>query len=238
MFLSIFVLSSDARRPSIGKVSAITMSDQMLMENLIAEFNSTEHFVRPVSCYEQLFCMPTSTYEDVCDWFEVSCDPERRVEIISWAKRTPLHDFFGGTIHLQWIPQFVTDFDIRWQKLSGSIDTAALPHALVEMHLGGNIFHGTLDLRSLPPNLDTFSIPKNQIEGPIDLSALPEGLLSLNLSRNKIFQEELDVSGIPEATKRVLLTGNNIERMIGADGVVNEHPAVRFDVSHQRRGFM
>ena len=231
----LFIHCSDRRRSSPGKVSAITMTDQMLMEHLIADFVCQEHFIRPVCCLDRLLCRPTETYDEVCDWFEVSCGGDGRVEIISWAKRTPLESFMGGTINLKWIPKLVTDFDIRWQRLMGSIDTAALPHALVEMQLGGNLFHGTIDLRTLPPNLEVFAIPDNHIEAPIDLSALPGGLTSLNLSKNKIFQEEVDVSNLPKATTCVSLMRNNIQKLVDVNGVVNGHPSVRFDVGHRRR---
>ncbi|KNH08471.1 leucine-rich repeat protein [Perkinsela sp. CCAP 1560/4] len=201
----------------------------MRMEHLISGFNSLEHFEPTATCLQKFFCFRLEEFYRVCDWFEVRCDDENNVESVSWAKRTPLHDFQGGSIRLSWIPPNVAEFDIRWQGLSGSISTESLSHSLVTLLLGGNRFHGTIDLCTLPPKLELFSIPGNEIEGPIDLTSLPSGLATLNLHKNKIYQEIVDLSYIPESTTRILLTRNSIGKLVDADGDVETHECVKID---------
>ena len=104
---TIIALLHDSTSQRLGKIDYGSMSDQQLLELMIAGFNDKSKFADH-----------EGDYKDACDWYGVRCNAEGAVEQISW----PRYDIkLGrGNIDFEWLPPNVENLNFYEQHIGGN----------------------------------------------------------------------------------------------------------------------
>ena len=212
----------------LGRVNYTTMSEQSLMELLVADLTGAEKFHGP-----------DGNFLPLEEWSGITFSKDGNVRDISWSNNVFLGNnrvLPGGTIHLRWLPRTLRKFTISSMGLHGTVDGQALPDtlAIFSLHdnkIGGtvetrnlpaklmsiffskNAFSGTLDLENLPPNLRALHANSNRFEGSVCLEKLPETLQKLHLDDN-CFSGTVYMGNLPSELHHLSLGGNNIQQEV------------------------
>ena len=210
------IIASDNSSWKSSKVSFLTLSDQLLMENLVSEVENKKMFYRKRGV-RRYVSKSNDIYFPCCEWYGVKCTIEDAVERLEWNCSTSF-DFEGGTLNVTWMPQRITVAIISHHELKGSIDSSRLPKDLSFFDLSFNRFSGTIDLTTLPEGMKALYLSGNKITGPIDITSLPPRLEVLLLNGNNINQEIVIVDALPTETQYIHLGGNTIGMLKDAQG--------------------
>jgi len=154
-----FVLSAD---PALGKVDKSTLSQQTLMELLVAKMESET----PIWGSDW---NPTI----VPAWAKV----EHEIIKIDW-----FHCELSGSLPIEWLPLSVVYFSVLWNILTGTIDLTCLPDGLVTLTLSSNSFFGYIDLISLPSGLKDLSLNNNNFSCEANFDHLPSSIEHLSVA--------------------------------------------------------
>ena len=195
----------------LGRVELDTLSDQTMMELLIAGFTDQS---------KARFQDGSGYYLDVCKWEGVECDDAERV-VSFWIERTQKN--LEGTINPHFGPKTLIRIILREHSLSGTINTSELSRTLKVAEFGTNNFSGTIDLTTLPDVLEEFDIEENKCDGTVSLEALPPQMTILNISSNE-FHGTLCFEKLP-ATMESLYVSNNA--FTGSFTFLNVPPALK-----------
>ena len=188
----------------LGRVSTASLSDQQLMELMLADIGS--------ACTIQ---DQDGNFTDLTKLKEVTLDDNGNIASIqfnaNFGARAYADDFLepGGEIHLQWMPEHVQTFNCTSFDFIGEIDTSALPAGLQNFDVTENFFSGTLDLTSLPGAMTHFAAQMNNLTGSVDLTALPASLEELDLSNND-FSGSVDFDHLPQGMRAIYLIRNKL----------------------------
>mmetsp|Transcript_1912 Transcript_1912/g.2937 ORF Transcript_1912/g.2937 Transcript_1912/m.2937 type:complete len:260 (+) Transcript_1912:26-805(+) len=152
--------------PCLGRIDKSSLSQQTLMELLIADLSHT-YSIRDSS-------------DDLIDkWKGVSLSDSDAVTSIDW------HAFaLKGKFLFEWLPETVEDLIICTNNLNGQIPMQSLPQGLHKWRFRRNSFCGSLDLDALPPNIVEVLATSNKLTGTISLENLPDSLKKLFLGLN------------------------------------------------------
>ena len=234
--MQIFSIIAADIESALGRFGRDSMTDQHRMEFLMESVSSTI-----------VFKNEEGYFKDVCDWSGVTCDEHSVVTGIDW-RIYPL--FRGGTIDLSFLPEKLTEFGLKRQRMHGRLPAADmpgemrrlvladnlfagevewefLPGTLEEMLLDENFFSGSVDLAHMPAALVSLGLSSNRFSGSIDITELPRGLARLYLNDNKLSQPRITVANIPQAAECYIFTDNKLGEVVHADGEPN--PFVHFD---------
>ena len=177
MFLTILLLAADTQPATkAAKASFCTLSQQSLLEMLIAEIADQTPFYRSKK-------LPWSkrSLKDECTWPGVACDEEQKVTTINWKGKG-----LAGVLNVRYLPQTIEKFSVENNALRGFIPLGELPHSIEELHMQNNEYAGSVALPALPPNIRIVDLSFNALSGEIDITQLPDSLTKLNLSHNKL----------------------------------------------------
>ena len=143
------------------------------------------------------------------------------VKFASMPKRmlffTASGNMLSGTINLPDLREPIGTVNLAHNQLEGSICLVGLPETLKVLVLNENNFTGCINLTALPFNLVELSLNRNKLVGSILLDNAPQSLKFLNLWNNA-FVGEAKFLSIPAILESVLLFGNKITAVTGADG--------------------
>ena len=195
--------------PSASRANAMTMPDQALMELLIESCVS-----RKKTKVFQNAALKHSGPTPACRWDGVQCDSQENIIRIEWAEKR----WLLGPISLDMLPQRLQRLDLRAVRgmpqvrhqpasVHGTVNTAALPGALLRFNINNNKFYGSLDLTTLPEVMEHFGASNNSFEGNVDLTGLPPGLTYLNLGWNR-FSGGISLEKLPRGMESLQLQQN------------------------------
>ncbi|KNH04690.1 hypothetical protein XU18_4128 [Perkinsela sp. CCAP 1560/4] len=119
-FELIFLESVD---PSLGRVDRESLPQQAFMEMVIDGIMN-----------KQKICGDANEPKDSEEWIGVTVEDEEVVSI-RWRQFK-----LEGSLHLEWLPSSVMEFDATDNNLTGSLDWASLPTSLKKLNLAGNQF--------------------------------------------------------------------------------------------------
>ena len=181
--------------PALGRIHKDTLSDQTLMEILIAGMDD---------CIKFLYQDDNGNFTDFQQWNEVY-HWGGRVTGIGFTKR--LYD--TEQFPFAFIPPFVTDFKMYSCNLHGTLQTSALPANIEHFKVQGNKLHGSLDFQGFPRKLLIINIRSNQFSGSCALEDLPNELTIFNAKDND-FSGEIDLNSLPDDLQLLLLQKNKL----------------------------
>ena len=186
----------------LSRVDVSLMSDQVLLELLIAKFDNAENIKDE-----------EGSFTDIKEWYGVGLSDDNRVLCIDWGFDEDLYQegecdiYPGGYIDLKYLPPILEDFSISCLDLKGTVDTHALPRSLRIFDIEVNSFMGTFDMPGIPPAMERIHLTENEFEGSLDLSNMPRELSSLYANANN-FSGSVDLSKIHEPLKILWLQQN------------------------------
>ena len=109
--------------PSLGRVDRESLPQQAFMEMVIDGIMN-----------KQKICGDANEPKDSEEWIGVTVEDEEVVSI-RWRQFK-----LEGSLHLEWLPSSVMEFDATDNNLTGSLDWASLPTSLKKLNLAGNQF--------------------------------------------------------------------------------------------------
>ena len=214
--LLLALAAKDSASWKSSKVNFLTLSDQLLMENLIELVRFKKMFYRKRGPMRHL-SSSRELYLPCCEWHGVCCSPDDMVEKLEWNCSTTF-DFRGGSMSLKWMPQNIALTMISHHELEGSIDTGCLPRKISFLDLSFNNFSGSVDLTELPASLKVLYLSSNRLRGPIDITQLPPRMEVLLLNTNQIEQDTVVVDSLPDSLQYIHLGGNTIGGLVDTAG--------------------
>ena len=194
--------------PSIGRVDISSLSEQALMELLVADI----HHLDKVQNKDGEFL-------DITEWkgIEIVDDAVTKIELRQTESFLASDEEFTvgpeGSIELQWLPQGLDVLDIEEMALEGTIETSGLPRDLRYMDISGNSLSGTFCTKGLPENIEKVFIGKNNLHGSLHLESLPRKLIWFYAEKNE-FSGELDFSSLPVPIETIYLKHNQFSGSI------------------------
>ena len=173
----------------------------------------------------------TGDFKDVCDWYGIDCNAERRVTGITYTRGiSPCprgvsvsldmlpkdllflvlwceNQNFTGTLNASLLPQHLTNFNLTETKFAGTVDFTAFPGTNRGICIDRGLFEGTVDLTHLPKPLRRLKLKQNRFFGSLNLESLPANIHVLDLSRNN-FEGRVSLYHLPPALIAIHLGGN------------------------------
>ncbi|KNH06589.1 hypothetical protein XU18_2610 [Perkinsela sp. CCAP 1560/4] len=163
--------------PGIGKVDLHSLPTQTVMELLVSDFQSK------TDCFNDW----DGSFLPFNRWPGVIIDDHSDVQEISWVcgnYRYRDDSQFGGTFHFRYLPDSITEANIRRNDFKGTINTIELPRGMQSLIASSNKLNGTLNVSSLPFEMKYLDLSDNELSGSLDLSALPRMFEKLLLDNN------------------------------------------------------
>ena len=202
--------------PALGRLDYDSLSDQALMEMLIAGMNE-----EPKKTYQD----KNGNFKDIADWKFHECKDGQLMMSFFHNKA------FGDTqFPFHFIPPHAKTFAIHNCNAHGTLDTSILPRTLELIEVRENKLHGPLDWASFPPALTRIDIGKNKFCGILVLSDLPEGLDEF-IAKGNAFTGNLSLKGLPPKLVHIVLKRNKLSGSIR----IHEYPRGEdfyIDLSH------
>ena len=127
--------------PALGRLDYESLSDQALMEMLVAAMPDED---------KKELLDGNGNYLDVCEWSCVKCKDERVFQIDVLER-----PFSEKQFPFWFIPPSVDTFAAGDEKgLSGTLDTGDLPRGLRYLDIEMNCLHGEFKTKELPAKLE------------------------------------------------------------------------------------
>ena len=197
---SICVLSID---PTLGRIDVSTLSDQAMMETLIAGLSLE---------IKERYQDENGLYLEVCEWEEIYCNGEKRVTHVFIDDQ----DNTVGVVNLEYIPRSVTNFDFVQNTSTGLLITESLRETLKVLNIEETHLAGNVDFLRFPPNLVDIVLTGNKFEGSCILTKLPSSLKMLDVCCNN-FRGEVTLDELPQTLCNIDLSHNNFSGRISFD---------------------
>ena len=175
--MDLYVRSKDVPRAPLispAKVGFANLPQEYELARLISDVK-TPH---------SSWCTSTAA----CSWSDVKCNEKGQVSHICWNEMN-----LFGTLHLAYLPQTLSTFEVEESQLSGEILLDNLPFELIALSLHKNYFTGSLDLSALPETMKWVYLCWNRFSGEVCLNMLPARLEIINVHQN-------DLTGTPDLT--------------------------------------
>ena len=188
--ISVISLAID---PALGRLDYSSLSDQALMEIIVDGIPASER---------DDFEDEHGGLTDACEWDCVTCVDERVTEISFVC-----YEFEKAQFPFDFIPPLASIVIVEECAIKGSLDTAVLPHQLIQLNVGINALHGTIAFSTFPQGLMRLKINVNTFEGNCVLEELPATLMYFDASENK-FTGEISLNNLPHALHELNLAGN------------------------------
>ena len=200
------VHSYSADTTGFGRVNIDSMPDQTLMELLVADIENN------TALYD------CDGFLDIQSWEGLSFDDDENLKKIDFSAAFGFGGLGGGlfgddsdedeeedtfiigpngSIDFKWIPKSVTDFEIFWLKLKGTIETSELSEDLNHFDVSSNLLAGTFCIASLPQNIHHVSISSNHLCGTLQIEKLPPKMTFFSAESNK-FHGTLNLKNLPQ----------------------------------------
>ena len=186
-----------------------SLSEQLLMELLIAKIRSPE-----------VFLDTSGSVRDIHTWEGLAFDAFQRVIGIRWDESTGIRHVergcnpysgnvlaLSGDIDMQWIPWHVQYFMLLYLDVGGSVETHHLPRCLESLNMGGNCFQGTFHIDTLPLNMADIHIEGNRLSGSLNLAKMSPNMRTFCAMWN-FFSGSLDLSRLPDTVEVLRLELN------------------------------
>ena len=214
--LPIFFYAQDV---AFDTVDHANVPDQVMMELVVAGLSEESR---------KIFQDKNGSFKPVSQWTTkrkgaehcvIACDEDDRV--ISF-----IHKVKSGTYNLRALPLqirvFRTWYDIEKPKqnprVTGTLDTSALPSALQIFDCSANAFGGEVDFQWLPPGLRDFMISRNYFTGSCNLKSLPKALMRCFLEKNA-FRGSISLESLPLGLTHLRLHENNFQGTLNFDSL-------------------
>ena len=237
-----FLISADTT--CLGRVSHAALSQQTLMELLVADIQSKPR--RQKKSFSA-FSDDDGERLDITQWDGLGFDSNGNVETITWhsthclfrqSQRGPVN----GTLNMQWVPSTVKEITWNWVNkvpcdfadfhfhdgleivrmsnslLTGELSGKTFPASLRTLSLADNLLSGSFDFRSLPYGLNALRVPRNALEGTLSMCHLPRGLETLDLVKNKFFGS-VSLGDLPPRTQTCDLSSNNFSGSVHLENI-------------------
>ena len=190
---------------TLGRFNQDTLTDQMRMELLIDGLTDEA---------KRIFKYYNGDYMDIARWAGVEVDADTNtVHFIFFGV------FASGSLALEFMPPTTRKFDLSEGKVSGTIDTAALPDSLTTFTFRtAYTAGGTINFCTLPPRLIDLDLSANKFEGNADLTALPETLESLDIRFNN-FTGSVALDKLPQKLIKLRMGENDFEGSVALDAL-------------------
>ena len=182
---------------SAGKVDMASLSEQTMMELLLANVKNKEKL-------QDIH----GDYIDILQWQDLNFDEDGHVTCVEWNFSTPIS---AGSIDLRWIPLYMQTFSISQCEIGGRIDTNLLPQSLVFLNLRRNRIQGTLEIESLSEPFEVVNIGFNQMTGTLNLPKLPDSITHFIADHN-FFSGAINLTRIPPKIKEFSLNNNQLKQ--------------------------
>ena len=192
---------------ALGRLEYTTMSQQALMECLIASFTSE-------SC--KPFQDENGNFTDIAEWPGIELNSAGNVTHMNWKNK-------GGSIDFQWLPQHVQVIELRRSKdLSGSIDFGLLPRPLERLTITDTSITGEMFFETLPPQIAKLDLRNNAFALHFELSKAPETLRTLEIQSEKGL--DFDLQTFSRNLHVILICSCHVQ---GSLSFVNSPPELR-----------
>ena len=199
--MTMFSLCLHTVDPSLGRLDYDSLSDQALMEMLVAHIEQDDiDDIKDAN----------GNFKDACEWEDVFCE-DGRVTNIDFSRRP----FVKSTqFPFEFIPSCVDAFAMHQCFLYGTFDTSLLPQGMSEgLFLSRNDLYGSLDFQGFPRKLIYIILALNKFCGRCALEELPPKLIELSAEYNK-FSGELRFDCLPPTLRRIGVRGNHLSGSI------------------------
>ena len=184
----------------LGRLDPAYLSDQTLMEMLVAGFENREDFLDE-----------NENYKDIKEW---PCVAFRRDKLYLIEFEGDADDSsYGGSLNLRFIPESVTFFSIEGHKIKGTLYPQDLSSTIAHVHFSYNLLSGSIDTEKFPDQISTLSLDNNDFSGSLDLTTLPKNLTALSAECNR-FKGTINLSNLPHQLTALLLDENEFTGMI------------------------
>ena len=169
---------------ALGRLDYLSMSQQALMECLVAQFNEKSL---------QIFLDENKNFKDISEWGGVKCDDEGDVVQIEWSDAS--RHGLEGSIDFQWIPPTVKTLKLEAHcfapSLIGSLDVHVLPRSLQVLRIYIYKTHpvGEITIRGnfndLPESIETFDTSGCTLHMPFCLIGIPQRLHEIRITHHE-----------------------------------------------------
>ena len=150
--------------------------------------------------------------DSACSWRGVQCLYEGEdVATIIWMRH---YFILEGSIDFRMTPTHIDFLSLSDQKLTGTIETAALPASLVVFTVHRCLFSGALHLHDLPPKMNNFSVTGNRITALGDIRNVPVGLIELEVFEENNVVKQIHVGMLPDSELKVRLHGCGVTQVM------------------------
>ena len=215
----------------LGRFSALSLSQQSLMEMLVQDFSDVK-----------IAKDADGAFFDIKEWSVLRIDENG--DIVAIYIDAEDADFFdvpsikersfdaGGSIDFQYVPQTVQFLDLGCMMLEGQLETSILPSVLDNLSVGGNRLKGTFDIKGLPKGMEYINIPANKLHGSLAMDCLPSPMEIFNAWDNE-FSGTVNLTELSPMLKKLSLSFNRLE---GPLVLLNVPPALK-DVELHNNSF-
>ena len=196
----LFTACADANI-ALGRFNQEALTDQMQMELLVEGLTDAA---------KRKYKDASGAFLEIAQWESVELEGDNVIGLG--------FDFYcEGSLALQFIPPTTRRFHLSDAKVSGTIDTAALPGGIDEFTFTDAFgMSGTIDFCTLPSQLAEFDISENGFSGSVDLTALPPYVREMNISANN-FTGSVVLGELPLGLQRLFLGANSFEGSLALD---------------------
>ena len=212
--------------PSIGRFDFNCISDQQMMELLVADLDKkTLRAMRRNGDFKPIaewqICKTVGDIESTVIELNIPYHYKGTLALEYIPKSVTVCQIIGdlyGTLETQTLPRSLLFLLIELTNISGAIDLTQLPECLETLILDQSRFTGSLDLGSLPNNLRQLSLLKNSFRGSISLENLPESLIILHLQGNQLIGS-IRLDALPSNIAELNLSENQLRGELNFDAL-------------------
>ena len=192
-----FRLCLHAVDPSLGRLNYNLLSDQALMEMLVAHMGQAETFdIKDAN----------GNFKDACEWGPVECKDDRVTSVNLCGRAFEREKQFP----FEFIPPYVDCLNLEECKLYGTMDTSLLPPSMSDaFSLTINALYGPLDFQGFPRKLKYLYLEENKFSGSCILADLPPALLEFTFESNE-FSGEIQIDDLPPALVKASVENNKL----------------------------
>ena len=183
--------------PSLGRLDYDSLSDQTLMEMLVAHIGQAETFdIKDAN----------GNFKDACEWGPVECKDDRVTSVNLCGRAFEREKQFP----FEFIPPSVEYLNLEECNLYGTLDTSLLPQSMSDaFSLTINELYGPLDLQGFPRKLKYLYLEENKFSGSCILANLPPALLEFTFESNE-FSAEIQIDDLPPALVKASVENNKL----------------------------
>ena len=199
---------------SLGRLDPLTMSQQSIMECLVAQLSDAS---------QRAFRDKKKHFLDVKSWKGVVMDTVGYVGNIDWSDK-------HGSMDLRWLPDQVLYFRLSGDSqddLVGTVEFCALPRHLRSLFLSNIGLTGEIDLSALPKMLEEFCVIHVPLHGALRFDGIPATLKYVSVKETPL--SSIDLTCTSSALKSISVQSCALQ---GTLSFANSPPALeKLDLS-------